>query len=268
MIVAASFDVNEPENWNNRALQYGDGVFETMRCMGGELPLWSLHKRRLKQGLQRLNLKQPDLNAIYSLIRQQCISRSYSDCVVKLVVFRTFQGRSYQAKINDVEWYVTTNKWEQQTKKLHYVLAVAKARLSKQPALAGIKHLNRLEQVLIANELNQLPGVDDLLVLDQANRIVETTHQNIVLIKGSQLFTPKLKHCGVKGVALKWLKNNFDVNVKAIDFTQVSDFDALMVGNSIRGFRLVAEVIAVDSFVTSHPVHDKITRLWGQMFNQ
>lgn len=266
MIVAASFDIKDPENWNNRALQYGDGVFETMRFHRTDIPLWEFHQKRLKQGLDRLNLSAPDLSEILTVIKQQCISKNQFDCVVKLVVFRTHQARSYQAKVNTVEWFVTTDAIKQQNQSGQMVLAVADIKLSKQTLLAGIKHLNRLEQVLIANELNQNSEVDDLLVLDQDNHVVETSYQNIVLIKNNQLYTPKIKHCGVKGVALKWLKQNFEVKAKNIKFKDIQSFDGLMVCNSIRGFRLVSELVSVESFVTSHPVHDKIAQQWKHMF--
>ncbi len=268
MIVAASFDINDAEKWNNRALQYGDGVFETMRFTENDIPLWPLHQKRLNKGLLRLNLNEPNLDEIFAVIKQQCLARSQSDWVVKLIVFRTLQERSYRAKINAVEWLVSIDSVKPQQPNSTMVLAVANKKLSKQPLLAGIKHLNRLEQVLIANELNQYLAVDDLLVLDQQNHIIETTYQNIVLIKNNQLFTPKINCCGVKGVALKWLKQNFEVKTRKFKIKDINDFDALMVCNSIRGFRLVSELVSMDSFVTSHPVHDKITQQWKQMFKQ
>jgi len=267
MIVAATFDINNPENWNNRALQYGDGVFETMRFNHSELPLWHLHNKRLKHGFERLKLDTPDLKEIYAVIIQQCLAFGQADCLVKLVVFRTHQARSYQAKLHSVEWFITIDPIERLDSINSLVLALSEIKLSKQPLLAGIKHLNRLEQVLIANELSRHEAVDDLLVLDPDGHLVETTYQNIVLLKGGHLYTPKIKHCGVNGVALAWLKQNFAVQETDIKIKDITDYDGIMVCNSIRGFRLVSELVSVESFVTSHPVHDKIALLWSKLFS-
>lgn len=268
MIVAASFNIRDPEQWNNRALQYGDGLFETMRFHRNEIPLWGLHRNRLIKGMKRLNLDIPDLEQIVGEVKQQCGVRNSVNGVIKLTVFRTFQARSYQAKNNAVQWLATLDGLTHDPHNQSVVLAVADKKLSKQPMLGGIKHLNRLEQVLLANELSQHPEADDLLVLNEHNQIIETTYQNTVMIKDNQIFTPKLKSSGVKGVALQWLKNNFKVKSLNIKLNDLSGFQALMVCNSVRGFKLVSEVRSVNSFVTSHPVHDKIVHQWRQMFNQ
>ncbi len=68
------------------------------------------------------------------------------------------------------------------------------------PALAGLKHLNRLEQVLIKAEL-EAKEADEALVLDTAGLLVECCAANLFWRKGKQLFTPDLSGCGVAGVA-------------------------------------------------------------------
>ncbi len=267
MIIAASFDVNNPEMWNNRALQYGDGLFETMRFHHKTIPLWDLHQKRLFNGLLALGMDVPDLTAINQVILKHINNMDGSEYKVKLTMFRCHQTSGYQAKIQAVDWFVTLDELPQSSACNSLVLAVANYQLSQQPRLAGHKHLNRLEQVLIANELNHIAEVDDLLVLDQSMHVVETTYQNVIFIKDNELITPELNCCGVNGVGLNWLSENFKVYVRPIHINDVPQYDAMMVGNSLRGFRLVSRIISIDSFVTSHPVHDKIVTRWNQMFN-
>ena len=267
MIVAASFDINDPENWNNRALQYGDGLFETMRWHENKLPLLSWHQSRLQQGMKRLNLQALDWRLIEDNIKQHCPPHLQRNAVVKLVVFRKSQGRTYQPISTNIEWFLSMTDLVVESSNKLLNLAVAKTKLMKNKGLAGIKHLSRLEQVVIANELNEVNGVDDLLVLDEKNRIIETTCQNVVFIKSNQLYTPKIINCGIKGVGLEWLKANFNLTFTHIKINDLSQYDGMMVGNSVRGFVLVSAINGLHSFVTSQPIHDKIALKWNETFS-
>jgi 4-amino-4-deoxychorismate lyase len=267
MIIAASFDINDPNNWNNRALQYGDGIFETMRLHHNKIPLSSWHQSRLQKGLKRLNLQALDWWLIENKIKQHCPIHLQRNAVIKLVVFRRSQGRTYQPKSTEIEWMITVSDFIAGKNKAPFHLAVAKTKLFKNKRLAGIKHLNRLEQVMIANELNEADDVDDLLVLDEKNRVIETTCQNVVLIKNNQLYTPKIKNCGIKGVGLKWLNAHFNLTSIHINIKDMAQFDGMMVGNSVRGFGLVSAIHGQHSFVTSQLIHDKIVLKWNETFN-
>ncbi len=270
MIVAASFDINQPELWLNRALQYGDGLFETMRCHDSIIPLWSFHQQRLSQGLQRLNLQEPDWLLIEQNVKKQSDKEQCKSIVYKLTVFRAGEERGYQASTQKVEWILSKHSFDPENSTQLLKLGVSNIRLALQPLLAGLKHLSRLEQVLIANQLAAQTHMDDLLVLDAKGRVIETTCQNLVIIKDNQLLTPKLDHAGVQGVALKWLESQFEVVSKHLMLKDIEACDALMVCNALRGFRLVATLLTdkhSQSFLTKHPVHDKISTQWQLIFN-
>lgn len=79
---------------------------------------------------------------------------------------------------------------------------VCDQRLAIQPALAGMKHLNRLEQVLARAEWDD-PGIAEGVMLDTEDRLVCGTMSNLYLLSGSDLLTPSLARCGVKGVMRK-----------------------------------------------------------------
>ncbi|MGJ8664047.1 MAG: aminodeoxychorismate lyase [Marinicella sp.] len=272
MIIATSFDPKKLDSWNNRAFQYGDGVFETMRMHEGELPLWEFHMNRLQRSLKQLILSSINETELKAQIHQHCPKNMIESSVVKLMVFRSNQARTYQPLTQHIEWVVSVNEFNHNSNQTQLKLAVARQKLGKQKLLAGLKHLNRLEQILIASELNEFDDVDDLLVLDDKARIIETTCQNVVMIQNGQLYTPKLKHAGVRGVALDWLASTHKLKEKNMMVDDLRTFEALMVCNSVKGFRLIQGIRKPKtkdfiSFGISHPIHDKIVDNWSALFN-
>ena len=275
MIVAASFDTNNPELWVNRGLSYGDGLFETMRLSKNKIPLLDFHLKRLRKDLEKLQLK--DFNranieeSLASCIGHGDNQHIGDSAVLKLLVFRASQARTYTPLTQDIEWLLTLDDRPQIIRQKSLRLVLAKQKISHQPLLAGIKHISRLEQVMLAAELNQHQNIDDLLFVDKKNHIIETTYQNVVLIKNNQLLTPKLNRAGVKGVALQWLKTKHHVQARHIGVEELSDCDGMMVCNSIRGFRLVNSIELPRkqciSFGTSQHIHDKINHQWDVLFN-
>lgn len=265
MIIGASFDVSNPELWLNRAMYYGDGVFETMRCEAGCIPLSAWHRARLTHSLERLKLDAFDWQQVVAsmpLIPAKWRQRS----VLKLVVFRAGGGRGYRPDTHRTDWLLVAGDLPKTDSDEAVRLGVATQRLGEQPLLAGIKHLNRLEQVLLADELNQ-QSADDLLVLNNHDEVVETTQQNLLLVKDNQLFTPALDRNGVHGVALAWLKSHFKVTEARIPLPELAAYDELMVANSVRGFRSVVAVDGLDSIGTNRRFHGKISRMWKTLFN-
>ena len=90
MILAASFDTGDINMWDNRALMYGDGVFETMRCIKQQVPLWSWHQQRLQNSLSYLQIEPPEFKVIEQVIKEQT---SENQVVLRLTVFRQQQKR-------------------------------------------------------------------------------------------------------------------------------------------------------------------------------
>ena len=267
MILAASFDTHEPEGWLNRGLMYGDGVFETMRMQQQKIPLWSYHMQRMRNGLRVLDITPPDEDLLQQTIANKCPESLQQAAVIKLLVIRDQQERTYQPKSNRCAWVLTADPWSHQENDAGIKLGWAKGTLAHHEASAGIKHLSRLEQVLISAELNGGGSCDDLLVCDQQGHVVETTHQNLLIIRENQLLTPDLSHCGADGVALRWLKSHHDVVTAKLSPPDIMGADGLMVCNALRGFRWVNRLKGEHSFGTSHPIHDKIKRQWQALFN-
>lgn len=257
----ASFSINAQQCLNNRAMAYGDGLFETMLVVNQRVPLWELHYQRLEEGLSRLGIDVPD--KIFLIERLQSLITDNKIYVAKLVVFREDDKRGYGSQSHKAQFFITIHPYQQA--KQSDELTVSSIKLCRQKKLAGLKHLNRLEQVLAAQELNGI-SYTDALMLDSKNRIIETISKNIILIKNSYLYTPKLTKCGVYGVALKWLQaQGFELKWKKIEFKSLCQYDGFLVCNSIVGFHAVTKIKDI-SFKKHHMIVDEIQNRWDSQF--
>lgn len=183
----------------DRGLAYGDGVFRTLRCDGGEPRWWRDHYRVLAHDCAVLRLVCPEESRLAGEVRQAAEGR---DCVVKIVVTRGPGERGYRYASNPgptcvvlaADLPVYPDAWQHGAR-----LRVCDLRLGHQPALAGIKHLNRLENVLARAEWDD-DGIVEGLLLDGDGWVIGGTMSNVFARRGRWLFTPVLDQCGVAGV--------------------------------------------------------------------
>ncbi|GAA4819902.1 aminodeoxychorismate lyase [Marinicella pacifica] len=261
MIIGASFNTGDISQWENRCLMYGDGVFETMRYKSQRVALWPWHVARLQKSLAYLQMDLSDLTSIENCINEQT---DYDQSVLRLTVFRQQSQRGYPPVSRDTHWLISRFPFQAQGGP--QILGLAGRHLSPQPLLKGLKHLNRLPQILIAAELNGR-HVDDLLVCNQRGDVIETTCQNLLVVKDGQLYTPDTQDCGVNGVALSWLNEQLPIETKRLDLTDIKQADAIMTANAVHGFRTVSSIKTLAKFQTNHPICDRISRLWQQLID-
>lgn len=185
----------------DRAFQYGDGCFTTMAFRNSQLEFFDAHIERLKFASKTLYL---DFNKWSELAI--CIVdslKSKTDCVVKVMITRGQGGRGYNPEGAVNPSYIITHHaipaeyklW--QNKGIN--LTISPITLANQPLLAGIKHLNRLEQVLVKHALSQTSYVD-AVVCDSQHNIVESSAGNVFWFKDNVWYTADLSCSGVEGV--------------------------------------------------------------------
>ena len=185
----------------DRGLAFGDGVFETIAVIGTRVMNWSQHLARLQHGCARLDIPVPDADLLLSEIHT--IAATAQRVVVKLIITRGDGGEGYTPPPDSQPHRIVLSRpWprDDASRAEHGVaLTIAQHRLSENPLLAGLKHLNRLDQVMASREV---AGTDcvDALMLDQSDRLIETTRCNVFLSDGVDLLTPDLRSCGVAGV--------------------------------------------------------------------
>ncbi|MEO5702752.1 MAG: aminodeoxychorismate lyase [Gammaproteobacteria bacterium] len=185
----------------DRGLLYGDGLFETLAVFNGQPRLWDRHMRRLCLGCVRLGIPSPDLTALRAEALVVC--QSAPQAVLKIIVTRGSAQRGYRglSATNPTRivalypWFDYPADFEQHG----IAVRVCTTRLGSNPALAGIKHLNRLEQVLARNEWDD-PAIPEGIMLDGQGQVIEGTMSNIFMVCDGRLLTPDLSQCGVAGI--------------------------------------------------------------------
>ncbi|EAR55176.1 4-amino-4-deoxychorismate lyase [Photobacterium sp. SKA34] len=186
----------------DRATQYGDGCFSTIGVKQGKLLLWSLHVERLQQTLRRLAINEPNWDQVF-LQAEQSAATFTDRGGVKILISRGCGGRGYSSTgCDDTTVIFSTFNWPahyEQWQKEGILLGVCQQQLGYSPMLAGMKHLNRLEQVLLKQEVEHKQWLD-AVVLNTNNHVIETTASNIFWRKGNIVYTPDLTGSGVEGV--------------------------------------------------------------------
>lgn len=189
-------------NVTDRGLQYGDGVFETMAVRKGKIPLWDKHWQRLVLGCTKLSITCPDIMLIKKDITALCNNANNEKLVIKLIVTRGNgqRGYRYERKLPSAR-ILSLHDWTDHPEQYQtngVCVRYCETTLSENKKLAGIKHLNRLEQVLARNEWDD--DFQEGLMLNTKGHVIDGTMSNIFLVKDNKLFTPELSLAGVAGV--------------------------------------------------------------------
>ncbi|MGV8943185.1 aminodeoxychorismate lyase [Thermomonas sp.] len=229
---------------NDRGLAYGDGVFETMRVHAGTLPLWPRHRARLMEGARRLGLSLPPIDVIETHISDSITGIDVG--VLKLLLTRGSGGRGYAPPAVPVPmWMLALHPLPSPCTATGLRLHGCQTRLAVQPALAGIKHCNRLEQVLARAEVDQA-GFDEGLMHSRAGEVVCATAANLLVLREGRWITPPVEACGVAGVCRGWLLDHGLVEVARLALNAVETADALALCNAVRGILPVSSLGAVE----------------------
>lgn len=225
-----------------RGLAYGDGVFETMRATGGTLPWWSAHRARLVAGAARLGIAPPPDAVLDREVA--AFAEAAGAAAIKLILTRGSGGRGYAPSADAAPvWLLQAAPLPPPMRAGGLVVRWCETRLALQPALAGLKHCNRLEQVLARAEWRD-PGIDEGLMRDADGRVVCATAANLFVLRGGRWSTPAVDRCGVAGVCRALLVERLDADVTTLSVEDVGSADALLLCNALRGILPVARLDA------------------------
>ena len=229
---------------HSRGLAYGDGVFETMRVVDGGIPLLSYHLCRLERGTDRLGLA---LNraALDSVIAQAVTSASPGQHVLKLICVRSGLAHGYMPDQNHMDILLRLSPLRLDGDSHVQLAEICSTRLACQPALAGIKHLNRLEQVLAAREIGA--GADEGIMLDTGGNLIEALSSNLILVAGKNWVCPDLTWSGVDGVMQAYIKQyaknlGGEIQVESVPRSRLPEFDEILLTNAVRGVRNLGKI--------------------------
>jgi 4-amino-4-deoxychorismate lyase len=224
----------------DRALAYGDGLFETLRVHAGTLPWWPLHWARLARGGARLGIDLPEPAQVQA--EAAGLFADGGDGVLKLLVARGGVARGYApAPGAEPRWMLARHPLPPADSQRGIRARWCDIRLAVQPVLAGIKHCNRLEQVLARAEC-VAAGTDEGLLCDSDGDVVSATSANLFVLRDGTWLTPPVDRCGVAGTCRAQLLGPLQAREARLDRAAVENADAVVLCNAVRGILPLASL--------------------------
>ena len=234
----------------DRGLQYGDGLFETLAFRRGKLEFLNAHLQRLMWGCERLGINFADKDKLEVELATLC-AQTAEDSVIKIMVTRGSGGRGYKAP-EEAEplRIISSHPMPDYPESCQQGITVrlCQHRLGINPALAGIKHLNRLEQVLARSEWDD-HTIREGLMRDINDKLVEGTMSNLFMIQNGQLVTPTIAENGIAGI----------MRGEVIKLASKLDIPVTEKDMSLNDLEQADEVFLTNSIIEIWPV----TQLWN-----
>lgn len=232
----------------DRGLMYGDGLFRTLLIRAGRPVCWQRHYIKLRADCAALGIVCPPADLL--LFEMGRLIEATPSCVLKIIVTRGESKLGY-AVSDEMEptRILLTNPIPQYPPSYYSEgirMHLCSIRLAHQPRLAGIKHLNRLENVLARQEWND-PGIAEGLLLDMEGNVIEGTMTNLFVLRENVLYTPELGRCGVAGVQRARIQDHagrlgLTVKVEDMPLIRIYDADEVVLCNSVIGTWQVREL--------------------------
>ncbi|HEY4582230.1 MAG TPA: aminodeoxychorismate lyase [Lysobacter sp.] len=239
----------------DRGLAYGDGLFETMRAHRGDVHWWERHWSRLARGASVLGLALPDAPRARAELVDLLDGR---DGVAKLLVTRGAGQRGYAPAPHAPFWMLSVAPAPGAREPI--TLRWCTTRIAPQPALAGLKHCNRLEQVLARAEWTPGEAADEGLMLDTDGAVVSAIAGNLFVLDGDTWITPALDRCGVRGIMRDWAAAALGARECRLTPRDVETADAVFVCNAVRG---ILEAVRLGDRIWSP--HPQVARLRARL---
>ncbi len=251
----------------SRGFDFGDGLFETLRLSQGRLLLLEAHLARLADGLSRLKIPDclPTSRSCLISAAAELSAASIAHATLRLTVARGATGRGYRPDplteplLLIAATPLASPAWPPEAAPLS--LATSAVRLASQPALVGIKHLNRLEQVLLAADAME-QGVDDVAAQDQAGLVVSVGKGNLFLVEGSSVVTPAINDCGIRGTVREYLLTTVLPGLSVACSEDKVSLDRLLGADEVFCTNSLWGVVPVGQFLdrrwSSHPMSDTL----------
>lgn len=224
----------------DRGFQYGDGIFETLAVANGEPLLWGAHMRRFFHGAARLGIAAPAGELLRREAEQVC--RGAPRGVLKIMLTRGVSGRGYAPgpeaaptrTVGLLPWpdYPARHRTDGVNAQFCHTL------ISRHNILAGLKHLNRLEQILARMELKE--DAAEGLMQDETGHVIEGTMTNLFVVSRGALLTPDLSRSGVAGIMRTMVLErapalSIDCRVSGLKREDILDADEVFLTNSLIG---------------------------------
>ncbi len=253
---------------SDRGLHYGDGLFETLEILQGQPLFLSQHLKRLQLGCHRLKIPAFDTQLLSQEAIRLCADHDRG--VLKIIVTRGSGGRGYRqpesvdaTRIMGVYPYPA---YPQDYAEIGVALTFCQHPVSINPVLAGIKHLNRLDQVMARSEW-QDECFQEGIMSDSQGNLVEGTMSNLFWLRDQTVYTPSLTQAGIDGIVRQWLISYLQANAIAVEVghytaEHLSNANEVWVTNSVIGIWPVRAIMDQDLILG--PFTRQLQAAWQQ----
>jgi len=224
---------------HSRALHYGDGLFRTLLVWDGQCRDWPWQYARLQSDANRLGLDLPTRDLLEAEARQ--LTHDQARAVLKILLWRTATERGYAPSTHNSERLLMISEAPVYSA-ANWVSGIVALRspvtLGTQPALAGVKHLNRLEQVLASRDWPDT--VSEALMADASGQVICGTRSNLFWVERTKVFTPPLDENGVRGAMRSRIldvchRQGVDCAEAHVSWSTLAEADEVFVTNSLIG---------------------------------
>lgn len=231
----------------NRAMRFGDGVFETIRVKNGELVWWHEHFERLRLGIRLLKMKVPDL--FFDELLVDCLATLHRNGVkqggiLRILLYRK-GGAGYTPTAYDFNYLIETEKLSSNQFELNKkgLKVDVSEEVTLQDTYHPIKSLNKLPYVLASAEKAHR-GMDELILMNKAKYIVEATSSNLFMVKNGIIYTPQERDGLLMGVTRKKViefakELQTKIVEKSLTLNDLEMSDEVFLTNSISGVRWI-----------------------------
>jgi len=230
---------------DDRAFQYGDGLFETIAIRDGQPRLWEYHIDRLERGCERLGIAMPARRSLRESLDKAAITGAEDAAcgTAKIIVSSGKSQRGYAraqpAEAHTLIGIFAATPVTAQEYRDGIETTLCNTRLALYSVTAGLKTLNRLEQVLARCECAQA-GTFEGFTLDADDRLICGTMSNVFIVSNNSIITPALDRCGVEGVMRRYTietlqENDTLVDVRDIRLDEFRQSDEAFLTNSQFG---------------------------------
>ncbi len=225
----------------DRGLAYGDGVFRTLLIKQGKPRCWQRHYRKLAHDCATLAIPCPAETVLREELERA--AGSEAECVAKLIVTRGSGVRGYAQpeRLFPTRIVMTQPmpRYPVEFMERGVTVRLCSTRLAFQPRLAGIKHLNRLENVLARAEWSDAQTAEGLMLDPEGNAICGTM-TNLFIVEKDALTTPELSRCGVAGITRERLleaavRHGVECRVEQLPLERVCSAQEVLLVNSVIG---------------------------------
>ena len=246
-MILVNGQLTDSVNALDRGLAYGDGVFRTLRTQAARPLWWRDHYAKLATDCAALMLACPDEAELRAEV---CQAAEAGEGVVKIILTRGTGARGYAPPLGRAVTRIVLSAPLPAHAQAGAPDAIAARwctlRLARQPRLAGVKHLNRLENVLARAEWDD-PAIFEGLLCDDLGAVIGGVSSNLLIMKRGELFTPELAECGVAGVTRTRLLHaavrlGIPTHIGRLLPDAILAADEVMICNSVIGVRRVASL--------------------------